>query len=66
MVLVIGLIVWTVAHIYFIKKLDKLEINECPYDISFCRDVRATDGMITDGVMLEQRRYYVNKKSSKF
>ena len=66
MELIIGLVIWTVGHIYFLKKLDRLELNECPYDTTYCRDVRAADGMITDDVMLEQRRYHLNKRSSKF
>lgn len=66
MLLVIGLIIWTVAHIYFIKKIDKLELSTCPYNTEYCRDVRAAEEMITDDVMLEQRRYRLNKRNSKF
>jgi hypothetical protein len=66
MEIVIGLFIWTIAHMYFIKKIDEIELKEHPYETEYCRDVRVSDDRISDDVTLEMQRYRVNKKNSKF
>lgn len=62
--LILGIIIFAAAHLWILKKLDEWE--PCPYDTTYCRDVRATDGRLVGALDLEETRAKIDGKSSKF
>ena len=63
--LIIGIIIFAIAHVWAMKQINKLE-EPCSYDTTYCRNVHATEGMLIGTLDLEKTRTKLNRKNSKF
>ena len=62
--LLFGITIFIVSHIWILIELQKWRPYE--YDTLFCRDVRASMGMIAYASELEEKRKHINSRKSKF
>ena len=62
--LILGIMLFTISHIWILYKLNKWRPYE--YNTMFCRDVRAQEGMFAYVSDLEETRKHLNRKNSKF
>ena len=63
--LIIGVVIFAIAHVWAIKQINKLE-EPCSYDTTFCRDVRVSEKMLIGVLDLEVTRAKLNRRNSKF
>ena len=61
-----AIIVYTIISVGLIQYAKYIERNMFKYDTTFCRDVRASLGMITYASDIEKTRAKLNSKKSKF
>ena len=64
MLLILGILIFVVSHIWILCKLSKWRPYE--YETMFCRDVRAQQGMFAYKSALEETRIKLSRKGNKF
>lgn len=64
MLLILGILIFIVSHIWILHKLKHWRPYE--YETMFCRDVRAQESMFAYASDLEETRSRLNRKNSKF